>query len=90
MSAKRRASKPKPRYTPMDVPCNLVHTIPRDNMTRGDYWILTDGMYVTLAQQKIGEPVEAEIEIPRRIFAAFARWYVTGSAQRSDPKRGKR
>lgn len=57
----------------------------RDNVSRGDFWIITDGYSVTLAAQKVGESATGVASIPRDVFLRFVRWYLTGDA---DMRRG--
>ena len=57
---------------------NDICNMPRDNISIGDFWILTDGYEITIARQKEGHESEAKISIPKSVFNKFARWYMTG------------
>lgn len=54
---------------------NQVCRLGRDNMTVGDFWIITDGYRVTIAAQKIGARPTEKITIPRGTFNRFVRFY---------------
>jgi len=60
-----------------------ICSLPRDNISCRGFWILTDGYYVSIHQQKPGEDSKQQIRIPRSIFDHFVRWYVTGSSKKS-------
>lgn len=48
----------------------------------GDFWILTDGYHVTIAEQPIGsEPTQA-IRVPRASFNKLVDWYMREQSQR--------
>jgi hypothetical protein len=56
-----------------------VCSIPRDNISLPkDFWMITDGYEVTIAQQKMGESPSQKISVPKSIFDACVKWYVTG------------
>jgi hypothetical protein len=50
----------------------------RDHVDAGDFWMITDGWQVTLANQASGHPTKASITLPRNVFDAFVDWYMTG------------
>ena len=45
-----------------------VCALERDNQTFGGYWILSDGNTVSIAKQKTGEPAEAMVSVPLKVF----------------------
>lgn len=47
-----------------------------DNKSLGDFWMITDGFRVTLAEQKEGEAPTQYITIPRATFNKFIDWYM--------------
>lgn len=53
-------------------------SLKRDNVQRGDYWIITDGYQVSVAQQKLGEVASGMVSVPTDVFLRFVRWYLTG------------
>jgi transposase len=71
---KKQATKTPREARTFDEVCG----IPRDNVTRGQFWMLLDDDHIVLTQQKPGEPATASIRITRRAFEAFADWYNDG------------
>lgn len=70
-------SKRKPKTMSL-MECRTVDDVcklPRDNQTFGDYWIITDGYMVSLAQQEVGESATQKISIPRNVFNKMVRFY---------------
>jgi hypothetical protein len=67
VSAKISAANCKP---------DRMHTLPRDNWTSGDFWLLCDGAEVTLCAQKFGESPTAKVSIPRRQFNRLIAGYL--------------
>lgn len=55
-----------------------IRAMPRDNVESGDFWMITDGCQVSLAQQQIGKSPTASIGVPRKVFDAFVDWYMSG------------
>ena len=50
-----------------------------DHIDSKHHWLLLDEGSVTIAEQTNGKPAKAMIDIPRRTFDRFIRWYLTGS-----------
>jgi hypothetical protein len=48
----------------------------RDNVSYGDFWIVTDTNEITIAKQKMGESCQASVSIPRRVFNRFVDQYL--------------
>ncbi len=72
----RRRTVPPRAATSTDALCAM----PRDNVSSGDYWVIVDESTISFCHQKTGEdPTEGPVQIPRRIFERFVRWYDTGS-----------
>jgi hypothetical protein len=69
----KRAKPPKDAVT-LDAVCEL----PRDHVEYGDFWFMTDGYTITLAQQKTGEAAKSATSVPKTVFDRFVRWYLTG------------
>lgn len=42
----------------------------------GDFWILTDGTTITIAEQRNGCPAQQKLDIPCNDFNKLVRWYV--------------
>ena len=40
----------------------------RDNFSHRGFWLLSDGVTVTIAQQKTGERAKAIVSVPRAVF----------------------
>lgn len=62
-------------------PCDAKNTdevcaLQRDNFDSSDFWILTDGYQVSIADQKRGAPPAQHINIPRPIFNRLVAWYM--------------
>lgn len=47
----------------------------RDNFSKGDFTILSDGFTVYLSEQMIGSPPSQEITIPKRVFDYLIKKY---------------
>lgn len=47
----------------------------RDNMSYGDFWLLSDGYNVTICQQKVGESPHGSVSVPRHIFNRMVDFY---------------
>lgn len=60
--------------------------MPRDNFDRGDWWMITDGHTVSIAEQKIYEQPTQNISIPKGIFDWFVDIYVRPVLVRSKPQ----
>ena len=56
----------------------------RDNVSTTEYWIEVDELVVTLCKQRLTNPPEERIDIPRKDFNTLVDWYNTGSKK---PKR---
>jgi hypothetical protein len=41
-----------------------------------DFWVLTDGYRVSIAQQLTGEPPTQHVMIPRAVFNEMVDWYM--------------
>lgn len=54
----------------------------RDNWSFGDFWIITDGYRVSMAQQEIRHAPLQMIRIPKAAFNKMIDWYM-----RDQPKR---
>jgi hypothetical protein len=52
----------------------------RDNFDIGDFWMLTDGYRVSIAEQEVGKPPMQHITIPRETFNRFIDWYMRDQA----------
>lgn len=62
-------------YSPAKCRTEQLYRISRGNIEVGDFSLGTDTYVVWLTEQRIGEPPRQSIEIPRRIFNKFIRWY---------------
>jgi len=63
--------------SPIDAKSNhSVCKLNRDNISTPDYWIITDGYDVTLAEQKDGESATNKITISKKHFDKLIRWYI--------------
>ena len=58
-----------------------VCSLPRDNLSTKDFWILIDHPHVVICQQRTGEPAKGSLSIPRAQFDRLVRWYITGKAK---------
>lgn len=56
----------------LDEVCSLE----RDNISFGDFWILSDGHTVSLRKQKQGEMPSEGIQVPRATFNKMVDWYL--------------
>ncbi len=52
-----------------------VCELPRDHSDAGDFWIISDGHTVSMAQQKYGESSTQSISIPRATFNRLIAFY---------------
>lgn len=50
--------------TPLEADNEQLAALERDNYEVGDFWILTDGYRVTIAEQPAGSPASQSIVIP--------------------------
>jgi hypothetical protein len=70
------------KKAPTPIQCKSLESIckmPRDNIDLPkDFWMITDGYEVTIAQQKAFEDPSQKISIPKPIFDACVKWYLTG------------
>jgi hypothetical protein len=81
------------------VPLNLVPVrarssknlaaLERDNVCIKDWAIQIDEDRVWISEQPWGEGPKQKVEIPRRIFDAFVKWYTAGEVPRGDLKARK-
>jgi len=55
---------------------NEVCSLRRDNFDLPTCWILTDGVNVTISEQKNGEEAKQSLTLPRTQFNALVRWYL--------------
>lgn len=55
---------------------NELATLIEDNFETSGYWIITDGINVSLNKQKLGHSREATISIPRKEFNLLVKWYI--------------
>lgn len=69
------------KIAPIDANGDDTMKLARDNWNWGDYWILTDGHTVTIAEQKFGEQAISITRIPKHIFTRFCKWYMTGATR---------
>jgi hypothetical protein len=53
-----------------------ICSLPRDNISYKDYWILVGEKQVTIAKQKKGEPAEVVLGIPKSVFNRFIKFYL--------------
>lgn len=53
-----------------------VCQLQRDNYDAGDFWILTDGYEVSLAEQEVGSYPSQKITVPRAMFNRMVSWYM--------------
>lgn len=60
-----------------------VCSLNRDNTTTGDFWILSDGITVTITHQVLGESPKASVSVPCAEFNKLVRWYMRGQKIRS-------
>jgi hypothetical protein len=75
--------KAKKKLTPIEADgFNKVCKLPRHNIDYRGFWMLTDGHKVTLAEQAVGEKLKQSIDVPKKTFDAFVRWYMTGSTKK--------
>ncbi len=49
----------------------------RDNCDTPDFWILVKENLITITKQKSGQYSEGSIDIPRRVFNRFIKFYTT-------------
>lgn len=63
-----------------------ICAMPRDNVEAEDFWMITDGYEVTIADQKSGAHPTQKISLPRDVFDAFVKWYVTGRFRKPSRK----
>ena len=47
----------------------------RDNFDKGDFWFLSDGFNVTIAEQRVGESPAQSIRVPKATFDYFVKKY---------------
>jgi hypothetical protein len=91
MKNKNTKSAPKKALRKTDVSSSAASLTPqtantegkllklkRDNMSKGDFWILAGENSVSIARQKAGTDLEALIEIPKSVFNAFVEFYTKG------------
>lgn len=77
--AKKKVKAPKDADT-FNRACDLK----TDNVTYCNFWILTDGYNISMAEQKMGESATQEISIQKKIFDRLIRWYETGKPPRQN------
>lgn len=63
-------------YAPATCTFDQLLKIGRDNISIGDYAILTDARTVWLCQQAMGEKPTQTFGIPRARFNKLIRWYL--------------
>lgn len=49
--------------------------IKRDNFLKGDFWFLSDGYNVSIAEQRVGESPTQSITVPKATFDYFVKKY---------------
>lgn len=65
----------KTEYKPIDVTGDDEPLLlQRDNFSVGDFWILTNGFTISIAEQKRGEDTKQHINIPVETFAKLVAW----------------
>lgn len=74
-NAKRGSLRRRVSRAPADCSEDQLCRIGRDNISVGDFSILTDSYRVWLSEQKIGESPKQGIEIPPAVFKKLAQWY---------------
>lgn len=57
----------------LDQVCDLE----RDNFEVGDFWVMRDGPYIVVAEQKLGEPSKAKMHIPLRVMRRIVKELLT-------------
>jgi len=65
----------------LDQLCRLTY----DNVTAGDFWLLSDAATVTIAAQKVGESPSARVTMTRKDFNQLVRAYTRQQRLRSTP-----
>jgi hypothetical protein len=69
----------KKKLTPIEAnTISKTCKLPRDNVSTDEWWMLTDGLHVTICEQMVGSQAENCVRVPKKVFDAFARWYMTG------------
>ena len=63
-----------------------VCSLKRDNFSRGDFTILSDGQSVFLSEQKLGEWASQDFTIPRTVFNYLLKHYM----RQTTGKRGRK
>jgi hypothetical protein len=54
---------------------NKICSLKEDNTATKDFWMLLNEDSVTITAQRSGEDVTAQINIPRKDFNKFVKWY---------------
>ena len=58
---------------------NQVCSLPRDNFSTRDFWLLLDGgSHVVLCEQRNGQPPKGNLRISKGQFDRLIHWYTTG------------
>ena len=71
------------KYSPQTAnTLTQICSLKTDNYGVKGYWIIINGPSVTLAKQEHGEPAEVMLTMPKRVFDAFIKWYVTPSSSK--------
>lgn len=47
----------------------------RDNFAKGDFWMLCDGVTVSIAEQRVGDSPTQSIRVPKATFDFFVKKY---------------
>lgn len=72
----KKVTKNVPQYVPATCTFKQLVTIRRDNLSVGDFSILTDAKTVWLTEQAMGERPKQTFAIPRVRFNKLIRWYL--------------
>lgn len=84
---KPKVKKRKTTLSPYDArTMRAVCRLKRDNITCGDFWIMTDGVTVWLGEQKFKEPSRQSVAIPRAKFKRLVDWYMAPQRQHKSPE----
>ena len=74
-----KPKKAAPVVAPIDAKTfEQICAMPRDNVDAAQFWMITDGEFVTIAEQEPGREPVGKVSVKRKVFDAFVRWYMTG------------
>lgn len=74
-----RRRKRKQRLTPKAARTHkALCALPRDHVDTRNHWFMVGEKRVFIYAQRTGHAHTGRVEMPRRTFEMFARWYATG------------